>query len=178
MARETESVHSCPAGTALRLGTHGQLHILHSGLNQGILAPRDLELLQLFDREGIEYDLLWMPEQGWESDRAERQAAVWATLYGPREIAQDLQDTFQNLDLYLQDPIHAQRDTVYFNPQRLFNEPESRTTDFKLSVATYGKVGTVHDEEVLATDLLENIRTGSSLHETPGSPCLITELKR
>ncbi|RYP58607.1 hypothetical protein DL770_010394 [Monosporascus sp. CRB-9-2] len=108
---------------------------------------------------------------------AEKKAAVWATLYGPRDLALDLRDLFQELELYLQDPLHALRDVAYFNPQRFFNKPAIRTTDFQVTPSNREQISTVKDEDFVAKDVLDSLIAESTLHETQGSPYILTELK-
>ncbi|RYP75579.1 hypothetical protein DL771_002279 [Monosporascus sp. 5C6A] len=133
--------------------------------------------LDLFSREGVEFELLWMTARLQKGTDAENKAAVWATLYGPRDLAPDLRDLFQELELYLQDPIHALRDVAYFNPQRFFNKPAIRTTDFQVTPSNREQISTVKDEDLVATDVLDSLITGFTLHETQGPPYILTELK-
>lgn len=76
----------------------------------GTLISRDTKILDLFHREGIELELLSMPEPSGKGKDAAGDTPTWATLYGSRDLAPDLGDTLQGLQLYLQDPTHAQRD--------------------------------------------------------------------
>jgi hypothetical protein len=100
------------------------------------------------------------------------------TLYGPRDIASDLGETLQKLELYLQDPIHSLRDAAYFNPQRFFQDSNARTTCFQIGPQEPELHTQFDDEKVVVTDVLESLTTESKLHETWGSEYLKTELKR
>lgn len=174
---DTDNKHPYAARTPLRLGSNGTLYPLHFDGTQddiyGTLETRDIQLLDLFSREEIEFELMWMKCTG-DGKKAE----VWVTLYGPQDIAADLSHLFQNLELYLQDPVHALRDAPYFNPQRFFNKSDIRTTDFQVAAVTHPLISTVKDENLVATDVLNSFISLDTLDETHGSPYLLTELKR
>ncbi len=40
-------------------------------------------------------------------------------LYGPRDLAENVGEFFQDLDMYLQDPDGCDWDVIYYNPHRL-----------------------------------------------------------
>ena len=175
---EATDGQSCFVKTPLALDVNGVLRSLESHSTYGILETCDAQLLELFSREGIEFELLWMPERPRKGANTKDKVAVWATLYGPLDLAPDLCEALQKLHLYLQDPIHALRDSAYFNPQRFFNEPGTRTTNFNATPSNCEQISVVIDEHLVATDLLDNLIADSTLHETPGSPYLLTELKK
>lgn len=175
---ENNDRQTCPVRSPLRLGSNGTLHSLQSDSTYGALEARDTQLLDLFSREGIEFELLWMPKQQQKGSKSERKAMVWATIYGPRNLIPDLRELLQDLELYLQDPIHALRDVVYFNPQRFINERDIRTSHFQATSSNREQISTVKDEDLVVTDVLESLTTESILPETPGSPYLLTELMR
>ncbi|KAF5982360.1 global transactivator [Fusarium bulbicola] len=172
----TNNQQSCLFGTQLRLGRDGTLQSLHLDHTYGALDTWNADLLDLFHREGIEYELLWMSEQLGTGAGTNDNPVVWATLYGPGDLASDLRDLFENLDLYLQDPVYALRDVMYFNPQRFSNEPHIRTSHFWTNPSIGEPVLTIKDETFVVRDVLDSITTGSTLYETPGSQYLLTEL--
>ncbi|KAH7002371.1 hypothetical protein EDB80DRAFT_867377 [Ilyonectria destructans] len=174
---DTGNKHPCPARTPLRLGNNGTLYPSHFDPTRdqiyGTLEPRDIQLLELFSREEIEFELMWMA-----CTIDGKKAEVWVTLYGPQDIAADLSDLFQTLGLYLQDPVHALRDAPYFNPQRFFNRPDIRTTDFQAVTLTHPQISTAKDEDIVATDVLNSFISLDTLDETHASSHVLTELKR
>lgn len=137
----------------------------------GRLAQRDVKLLRLFKNEGIEYDILWIPA----IEAATVQSGVlWVTIYGEKTLYKDLGDELRKAEVYLQDPIHAERDTIYWNPQRFHNVEDSRTTSLKFD--SEGSCPEVERAE--AVDVLKNFTSQDDLPETEGSPSLRTQLKR
>ncbi|KAF5724313.1 DNA repair rad5 [Fusarium mundagurra] len=175
---ENNQKHLCPFKTQLRLGSNGTLLSANTELVCGVLGTQETELLALFTNESIEFELLWMPEQPPNAGAGGHTVAVWVTLYGPRDISSDLRETLQELELYLQDPIYALRDTPYFNPQRFFKDPDARTTSFADGYRQLELHTEFSDEKVVVTDVLDRLTVESILHETPGSECLKTDLKR
>ncbi|KAJ3531523.1 hypothetical protein NM208_g8842 [Fusarium decemcellulare] len=174
---ESDDKQSCQFGSSLRLESDGKLHAMHSEVSCGTLGARDTQLLNLLSREGIESELLWMPGQPSGGNYAEGRTGVWATLYGPRDLASDLCDMFQKLGLYLQDPMYARRDAAYFNPQRFFNDPDARTYDFRVASSQPEPNVTFKDEQVAIADVLDKLVAESDVHETRGSSYLKTDLK-
>jgi hypothetical protein len=170
--------HSCPIRMPLRLGSNGILQSMELDSTYGALENRDNQLLDLFSREGIEFELLWMPKQPQKGTEGERKATVWVTINGPRNLAPDLRELLQDIELYLQDPIHALREVVCFNPQRFVNERDIRTSNIHATSSNRRHISTVKDEDLVVTDVLDSLTTEYTLPETPGSPCLLTELMR
>lgn len=134
--------------------------------------------MELLRREGVQFELLWMPKQFREEEVTASSTATWAVLYGPRDLSQDIGDTLQGLELYLQDPTHAITDAPYFNPQRFYNSPNARTVDFQADVSQQQPIQCVKDELVSFSDVLDSFSTESFLPEIAGSRYLETELKR
>ncbi|KAH6871239.1 SNF2 family N-terminal domain-containing protein [Thelonectria olida] len=122
---------------------------LHFDSTWGTLETRDTQLLDLFSREGIEFELLWMPARPQKGTEVEKKAA---------------------------NPMHALRDVAYFNPQRFFNEPAIRTSDLQATPSNREQISTVKDEDLVVTDVLDSLTAESTLPETPGSLYLLTEL--
>lgn len=137
----------------------------------GSLAKRDVRLLELFKKEGIDIDLLWIPASKAATDQL---GTLWLTIYGARELASDLGDTLQEAEVYLQDPIHAERNTIYWNPQKFQNTENLYTSSFRCNT----------DDSRLdvgpfkAIDVLKDVTSQDDLPETKGSALLRTCLKR
>ncbi|KAF9769105.1 hypothetical protein IL306_013519 [Fusarium sp. DS 682] len=125
----------------------------------------------------IDFELRWMPELP-PRGVAEGRIPIWTTIYGPRDLASDLRDTLQSLDLFLQDPIYALKDVPYFNPQRFCNDPNARTTDLKIQHPPPAPGPAYQDEPVVAANMLDSLTVETHLQETAGSTHLKTDLKR
>ncbi|KAF5986954.1 DNA repair protein rad5 [Fusarium bulbicola] len=175
---ENNQKHLCPFKAPLRLGSNGTILLVNTELVCGVLGTQETELLALFTNEGIDFELLWMPEHSQNAGAVGNTVAIWATLYGPRDISSDLGETLQELELFLQDPIYALRDTPYFNPQRFFKDPDARTTSFADGNRQLELHTEFSDEKVVVTDVLDSLTVQSILHETPGSRYLKTDLQR
>lgn len=138
----------------------------------GRLTQRDVKLLELFRKEGVEFDLLWIPAPKAATDRS--RGTLWLTIYGEKALARDLGDTLQEIDVYLQDPIHAERNTIYWNPQRFQNTEGLRTISFRYDMdVSCSEVG-----QVKAVDVLKDFTSEDNMRETEGSTLLLTQLKR
>lgn len=139
--------------------------------NCGNLANRDVKLLHLFKKEGIDYDLLWIPASTGAKDQL---GTLWLTIYGARELASDLGDTLQEAEVYLQDPIHAERNTIYWNPQKFQNTESLYTSSFRYNAND----SCPEVDSFKAIDVLKDFASQDDLPETKGSASLRTCLKR
>ncbi|KAI7785009.1 DNA repair protein rad5 [Diaporthe eres] len=134
------------------------------------LAQRDVKLLDLFKNEGIEYDLLWVPSAEAPTGQS---GSLWVTIYGDEALAKDLGDALQDVEVYLQDPIYAERNTIYWNPQRFHRVEGLRTINLKCNIDTsYPEA-----ERVETVDVLRHFTSEDNLPETEGSASLRTQLK-
>lgn len=137
----------------------------------GSLTKRDINLLELFKKEEIDSDLLWIPAS---KATADQPGTLWLTIYGVRELASDLGDTLQEAEVYLQDPIHAERNTIYWNPQKFHNTEGLYTSSFK-----YNEGDSCPEvDSFKAIDVLKDFTSQDDLPETEGSSSLRTYLKR
>lgn len=138
---------------------------------RGSLAKRDVKLLGLLKKERFDLDLLWIPASKAAPDQI---GTLWLTIYGPREVASNLGDTLQEAGIYLQDPIYAERNTLYWNPQRFQNTDGLYTTSLRCNPAeSYPEIG-----QFEAVDVLKDFTSEDNLPETEGSASLRTCLKR
>ncbi|KAH8746513.1 SNF2 family N-terminal domain-containing protein [Diaporthe sp. PMI_573] len=136
----------------------------------GSLAKRDIKLLDLLSKEGIIYDILWIPASKTATGQL---GTLWLTIYGARELASDLGDTLQEAEVYLQDQIHAERNTLYWNPHKFQNIEGLYTTSLTCNaVESYPEVG-----RFKAIDVLKDFTSEDNLLETEGSASLRTSLK-
>lgn len=137
----------------------------------GRLAPRDVKLLDLFKNEGVGHDLLWVPSSEAPTGQS---GTLWVTIYGDKALAKDLGDALQEVDVYLQDPIHAERNTIYWNPQRFHHVEGLRTISLKDNMGS----SCSDAERVETVDVLRHFTSEDNLPETEGSVSLRTQLKR
>lgn len=101
------------------------------------------------------------------------QAVLRAILYGEKNLCDALKEVLRAQNLYLQDPINATRDVIYWNPQRYFNSPTARTLDFR---ATANEPEAT-EEKISYSDPLAAFTTGHELDETEPSSHVRTPLK-
>lgn len=140
-----------------------------------VLDSTDTDILELFRREEVEFDILWVPDDAPNATRRGTSAGIlWATLYGDRELATDLGEVLQDLGIYLQEPIHALRDVQYWNPHKFHNDLSIRTSHLRKSVHIEGT-----SERIDATfsTLLADFVSEDALPETEGCSLLLTNLK-
>ncbi|KAF5231059.1 hypothetical protein FAUST_9500 [Fusarium austroamericanum] len=175
---DSGNAQPCTLGSLLNVDNEGKLYTLCSETPCGVFGSRDTKLLHLFCREGIEFELRWMSKMSSAGSVAEDKAAIWATIYGPHNLASNLRDTLQSLQLFLQDPLYALRNVLYFNPQRFCNDPNARTIDFQIQDAPPAPSLAFEDEQMVAVNVLDRLTLETDLHETAGSPYLNTGLKR
>lgn len=121
---------------------------------------------------GLEYDIHWIPE----AEPKGIAGVIWVTVYGYRHIAEDLGDTLQMIEVYLQDPIHAEKDVIYWNPHKFRNDDGLRTSHLKVAWESAMHARNSHD--LGATDFLDKFLSEDNLPETEGSAFLRTCLKR
>lgn len=155
---------------ALSTDDLGQLY-RQDNTNCGILAQRDVKLLRLFKNEGVEHDMLWIPAF---EVTAGQSGILWVTIYGDKRLAKDLGDALHKAEVYLQDPIHAGRNTIYWNPQRFHNIEGLRTIGLKASMHSSNPEA----DHVEAVDVLRHFTSEDNLPETKASGSLVTQLKR
>lgn len=158
--------------TKLQAQSGGRIHRHQDGICCGTLASNDAKLLQLFVNEGLEYDLHWIPE----TEPKGAAGVIWVTVYGYRHIAEDLGDTLQMIEVYLQDPIHAEKDVIYWNPHKFRNDDGLRTSHLK--VARESSIHARNSYDLGVTDFLDKFLSEDNLPETEGSAFLRTRLKR
>lgn len=157
----------------LTLGTSSQLLRESGGQPCTLLEPKDAKVLELFRRDGIDFDLLWVPSPN-NFSTTNIAGKLWATLYGEKDLAADLGKVLQDLNIYLQDPIYAERDVPYWNPHSFHNDIGLRTYGLKQNLQVEQRAERL---DISASDILAEFVSGDSLPETEGSPLLLTSLK-
>ncbi len=156
--------------TQLSVTSKGQLVQQPGGQDRGHLERYDREFLDLFRREEVDFDILFVP-----NDSKPNKGVLWVTLYGHPEIANELGETLQDLDIYLQDPLYAARDVVYCNPHRFGREPNLRTSD--ILQKTTRKLD-IKKQEISPSQLLAEFVSEDHLPETKESKYVRTQLTR
>ncbi|KAF4975682.1 hypothetical protein FZEAL_7572 [Fusarium zealandicum] len=138
----------------------------------GSVLARHAQLLELFKAEYIDMDLVISSLESPGNTRAEK-FVLQAILYGDRDLGDGLKDVVRGQNLYLQDPIGATRDVVYWNPQRYYNSPDTRTSHFW---ATPDEIQAT-ENQILHQDSLAVFTSGEDLGETEASNHVRTALK-
>ncbi|KAK4464980.1 SNF2 family N-terminal domain-containing protein [Cladorrhinum samala] len=157
----------------VKLQPGGKLHQLLNSEYVGHLVDADDEaLLNVLRQDGVDFEMSLVPNLSEPQKRRKSAAPVlWVTLYGPLEIADDLGKTLQELDLYLQDPVHSHMRLPYHNPH-LFGPKEGPNLLDQLESNP-----TVTTETLSPVDILAQFVTSNEeLEEIPGSPLLRTPL--
>lgn len=156
---------------AARLGIGGQLWS-----DEGVVATlltRDTELLELFRRENLKLEISTVAIESHLGKKASQPPlTIHVILYGLEELCLGLKQVLQRTGFFLQDPIGARRDVVYFNPQRLINSKDVRTSN----VLPRAELK-VEEEEVSMIDVLAQFTTPIELQTTEGSNYLLTPLQ-
>ncbi|KAI1499348.1 SNF2 family N-terminal domain-containing protein [Biscogniauxia marginata] len=159
--------------SSVRLDDAGRLFSSGSDISLGSLRARDRELVELFQRGSTETKLIVL----WGSPIARGpdsvQPTVYAILYGCRTLGPRLKDVLRDLGLSLQDPIHATRDVIYWNPQRFYNHPRACTS--QLHVAS--EEPRIRQERIQPVALLAALVSTDSFTETEGPELLATPLQ-
>lgn len=169
---DTTVLRSFEAPTKLQATSGGKIYRCPDGTFCGTLASNNAKLLDLLVNEGLEYDLLWIPEIKPKSVIG----VIWVTVYGCRQIAEDLGETLQMIEVFLQDPIHAERDVKYWNPHKFRNEDNLRTSHLRVVKQSISHLPSSY--ELGATDFLNKFVSEDNLPETEGSTFIRTQLKR
>jgi hypothetical protein len=169
-------VHSAPVtlhNVDVALQEDGSLRHQLNREYLGSIDSNDLALLDVFRQDGIGLEFCLTPDSSTTHKRGQTPKPIlWITLHGPLDIANDLGKTLQDLELYLQDPIHSRLRLPYYNPQ-LFG-PKDGYSSMNGGGQTAPLVGV---ETLSATDLLAQFVSNDGLPETEGSPILKTRLK-
>lgn len=160
------------ARTKLRVEPVGRIYQHPDGVFCGTLTTNDADVLQLLVNEELEFDLHWI--SGTEPKGAG--GVIWVTIYGFRHIAEDLGNTLQMIEVYLQDPIHAEKDVIYWNPHKFRNDDGLRTSHLK--VAWQSSIQAQGSYDLGSTDFLKSFVSEDNLPETEGSALLRTGLER
>lgn len=169
---DSKNFRNIEARTRLQVEPGGRIYQHREGTFCGMLASNNAKLLQLLVNEGLEYDLHWIPE----TEPKGVAGVIWLTIYGCRQIAEDLGDTLQMIEVYLQDPIYAEKDVLYWNPHRFRNDDGLRTSHLKS--AWESSIHTQSSYNLGAIDFLNKFLSEDNLPETEGSAFLRTRLKR
>jgi hypothetical protein len=141
----------------------------------GSLPLRETELIELFQESAIDVEIHKTTARSFlmssQKTRKQPLASVYVVLYGRKELGDPLNEVLETADLFLQDPVEALRDEVYWNPQRMFNDPDRRTSSLVPLTAS------VERREFLnPKDFLSSFTSDRQLEETEGSQAVVTPL--
>ncbi|KAH6869114.1 SNF2 family N-terminal domain-containing protein [Thelonectria olida] len=148
---------------------------IFSAASHDLLASvrlRYANVLELFKNEHIDMDMVLSSQDSSVASNGE-QAVLKVILYGNKNLCDALKEVLRAQNLYLQDPISATRDVAYWNPQRYFNSPTARTSDFWATVNEPEAI----EEKISYSDPLATFTTGHDLGETKPSSHVQTPLK-
>ncbi|KAI1180457.1 SNF2 family N-terminal domain-containing protein [Nemania sp. FL0916] len=137
------------------------------------LSQRDVDILDLLTREGVESEVRLIFSSVGTDDNISPQPKITATLFRRIRLEQAWIDFLQDQKLYLQDPIYTNRNLPYWNPQKFYNEPNAFTLDFRQRLG----IDKTSQEVISPADILAEFTSNVVLAETEGSYLLRTPLK-
>jgi len=98
-----------------------------------------------------------------------------AIIYGPKSISEDVGDWLAEYGLFLQDPMHCDRNVLYENPHLLHEDDDEPVMTFSLKLHT----SVVHTETLkVAPNLFEILNQEHQLAETEQPAAVSTPLHR
>jgi hypothetical protein len=96
-------------------------------------------------------------------------------LYGPRLISEDVGEWLADYELFLQDPVHCDRNVLYHNPHLLCGDDDEPITTFSLRL----RVPNIQAETIkVAPNLFEILNQDHHLLETEQPGAVATPLHR
>ncbi|KAM0227011.1 hypothetical protein ACHAPO_011890 [Fusarium lateritium] len=150
----------------------GEIFSSVSDVLRGSIRSRHAQLLELFRTEQVDMDL-GISSIGSSTKTSSRQFSLQVILYGDKDLSRSLKEALRSQDLFLQDPYGASRDVIYWNPQRYYNPPGMRTSDF---YSTKDSQETIV-EQVDHVDSLAAFISASDMIETEPSSHVRTPLQ-
>ncbi|KAK8856058.1 SWI/SNF-related matrix-associated actin-dependent regulator of chromatin subfamily A member 3-like 1 [Apiospora arundinis] len=165
-----ETIRSQRGARAVRMLNSGQLRCIESDSLLASITRREADVLELLYRESIEAELKLTTHKPRYALPTE--FVLQAILYGERNTGVPLGDTLEDLGLYLQDPINSLRDVMYWNPQRFYNDPNTRTWTREPGYSD----PPVHTEHLNPIDTLKGFTSDVQWTETTGPTSLRTSL--
>ncbi|KAK6850014.1 SNF2 family N-terminal domain-containing protein [Apiospora arundinis] len=165
-----ETIRSQRGARAVRMLNSGQLRCSESDSLLASITRREADVLELLYRESIEAELKLTTHKPRYALPTE--FVLQAILYGERNTGAPLGDTLEDLGLYLQDPINSLRDVMYWNPQRFYNDPNTRTWTREPGYSD----PPVHTEHLNPIDTLKGFTSDVQWTETTGPTSLRTSL--
>lgn len=99
-------------------------------------------------------------------------AKLCIIIYGPVKLSDDVGDFITRCNMYLQDPMHCDRNVQYRNPHRLFSSDDISETTQNLSVHPISEYELFESPN----DLLAGLEYEDELPETETPSALLTTL--
>ncbi|KAJ2987230.1 hypothetical protein NUW58_g4621 [Xylaria curta] len=150
-----------------------QLRSRKSKRHLATLSQRDADIVNLFMREGVQAEILLIPNPSKLDAKLSPLPRVMVTLFRTRELEKEWIHFMQEQSLYLQDPLYTKLDLPYWNPQRFYNEDKIYTSSFWQR----HEDGKSRKEEISPVDFLAAFTSERVLTETEGSKLLRTPLQ-
>lgn len=154
------------------LQIRGRILPEHAQIIQGLLDETSLELevSGIFDAAG--------PSTKVGNVFVQRQCSLAITIYGPADLFEEIGTWFQEYNVYLQDPTHAERQNArYCNPHRLSVEDLSSCpliSEFLIQNSKLVGFEEVGDHR----DILDILSTHADLPETEQPSAVCTRLEK
>jgi hypothetical protein len=98
-----------------------------------------------------------------------------AIIYGQEPLSSTLGEWLSDWGLFLQDPLHCEKNVPYKNPHLLCEDEEETFTTFDI---TERLKHVIIEHVVVRPDLFELLNEENHLPETDAPPCILTPLYR
>lgn len=167
---------------------NGQRYLQHAGTGRDIvgLSPHTLQLLRTLSESTSATFQFLVQEQERQGQKmpfkmASRALSVEPALflsiiiYGPLEMANDVGDWLNSMQMYLQTPEGCDRDVLYMNPHCLSFDEEANTTTFQL--AEFASLTEVKDCET-RSDPFAELYSDVMLDEAPQPDAIASVLHK
>lgn len=154
------------------LGIQGRISMDHGQMIQGLMEESTLEL-QL----SCSIDVTNAPSKS-KKVFLQRPCSLTIIVYGPFELFKEIGGWFQEYNVYLQDPVNANKsDLKYCNPHRL--SAEDMASCPMVSELVSQKPRLIGFEEIRdRPDFLDMLSSHAELPEAPQPTTIRTDLKR
>ncbi|KAK3940959.1 SNF2 family N-terminal domain-containing protein [Diplogelasinospora grovesii] len=153
-------------------GTQGRISSEHGQMIQGLLDENSLHLFTTCSIEGEA-----IPSRKPGRVLPQLPCTLNITVYGPKDLFDEIGSWFQEYDIYLQDPLVCHLDVRYCNPQRLSADDIDRCPNVSEVIRKSSGLLQLRDLSE-RPDLLEVLSSSNDLEESSQPSAISTELKR